>query len=209
MTGKDADRLGAAAPVPRRCLSIEIHLHVLWHDVNVGVLLVRGVTVLVNCHRIAQKLHGIREAMVGVDDSGIGVEVATKTVRLEGKGTAGVLLLGQTEHVRAKTDLGLDFLLTVAKVVVGKDGYHNTPLVTEGNLERTALVVELKLISPAHARGLLCLGGLANVRQAQILLTEGAKMRSKNDAAGRTGPVVNVKGRIILGKMRITGIAKD
>lgn len=141
--------------------------------------------------------------------SGIRIKVGAKTVGLEGEGATGMFLLGKTKYVGRQSNLRLAFLLAVSEVVISKDGYHNAALVAKGDLERAALVVQLELIGPAHAGGLLGLGGLANVRQAEILLPEGAEMGCQDDAAGGSCPMFDVEGGIILGKMRIAGIAKD
>ena len=135
--------------------------------------------------------------------------MAAETVRLEGQCTTGVFFLGKAEDVGSKSNLRLALLLAVAKVVVGEDGDHNAGLVSHGDLEGAALVVELELVGPAHTGGLLGLSGLADVGQAKILLPEGAKVRRQDNAASGAGPVLHVEGGIVLRKMRVTGIAKD
>ena len=76
------------------------------------------------------------------------------------------------KYNRNKIYLGLHFFLTVAEVVIGKDGYHNTSLVTEGNLERGAIVVQFVILLPAHSRSLLFFCCIINVGKAEILLLQ-------------------------------------
>ena len=53
--------------MPGGSLAVEIHLHVLWQNVDIGILLVGGVTVLVNSDRITEQFDCIRKAMIGID----------------------------------------------------------------------------------------------------------------------------------------------
>ena len=58
--------------MPGGSLAVEIHLHVLGQDVDVGILLVGRVTVLVNSDRITEQFDCISEAMIGIDAVSLG-----------------------------------------------------------------------------------------------------------------------------------------
>ena len=58
--------------MPGGSLAVEIHLHVLGQDVDVGILLVGRVTVLVDRDRIAEQFDCISKAMVGIDAVSLG-----------------------------------------------------------------------------------------------------------------------------------------
>ena len=46
-------------------------------------------------------------------------------------------------QIRGEADLGFDFFLAIAEIVVGDDRDHHAALVAAGHLERAAVVVEL------------------------------------------------------------------
>ena len=53
-------------------LTVEVHLHVLGQDVDIGILLVGGIAVLVNSDSVTEQLDCISEAMVGIDAVSLG-----------------------------------------------------------------------------------------------------------------------------------------
>ena len=112
--------------------------------------------------------------------------------------TAGVLLFSQPEKVGGVADLGLDFLLAVAVIVVGNDGDDDAALVARGDLERCAIVIQLVLVLPAHAVSPLARGGVVPVGQAQCFLGEAGQVRRQNHAAGVAGPMIDIQSRIVL-----------
>ena len=67
MTREDADRFLAAAPMPGGSLTVEVHLHVLGKDVDIGILLVGGIAILVNSDRITEQFDCISKTMIGID----------------------------------------------------------------------------------------------------------------------------------------------
>ena len=126
-----------------------------------------------------------------------------------GAGTTGVLLLGQSEEVRGVGDLGLDLLLAVAEVVVGDNGEDDSGLVTGAQLERLALVVELRLVGPAHAVATLAVGGLVDVRQTEVDLADEIEVRGQDDAAAVAGPSRGLQSGVVGGQQRVPGIAEN
>ena len=58
--------------MPGGSLTVEVHLHVLGKDVDIGILLVGGIAVLVNSDSVTEQLDCISEAMVGIDAVSLG-----------------------------------------------------------------------------------------------------------------------------------------
>ena len=83
-----------------------------------------------------------------------------------------MFLLSGSKNVGSQANLGLDFLLAVSKVVVSKNGNHNTTLVTESDLKWRSIVVQFILALPAHTRCLLFFCGLTDVWKSKILLLQ-------------------------------------
>ena len=67
MAGEDPDRLLSSTPMPGCRLTVEVHLHILGKDMDVGILLVGGVPVLVNSDGIAEQFDCVRKTMIGID----------------------------------------------------------------------------------------------------------------------------------------------
>ena len=53
--------------MPGGSLTVEVHLHVLGKDVDVGILLVGGIAVLVNSDGITEQFDCISKTMIGID----------------------------------------------------------------------------------------------------------------------------------------------
>ena len=120
-----------------------------------------------------------------------------------------MLFLGIAEKVGRHTELGFDLLLAIAEVVVRNDGDNDAPFVARGDLERRAVVVGLVGRFPAHAIAALAFGGLVPGRQAQFGLGQLVEMGGKNHAARVTTPMLGIERRIVIGKVRVTGIAEN
>ncbi len=122
---------------------------------------------------------------------------------------AGVLLLGVAEQVRRVADLGLDFLLAVAEVVVGDHRDDHATGVAGAHLERLAAVVELVGVRPAHAVASLSVGRLAGVRQAEGHLGDPGEVRREDHSAGVAGPGLRLQGGVVLRQVRVAAVAED
>ena len=90
---------------------------------NVAELVVGGISLGMKGHRITQEFHGLLEGMRVLSSllrdnrlhiAGIGNKVFAQVDGLEGQGTTGVFLFGETENVGTQTNLRLDFLLAVS-----------------------------------------------------------------------------------------------
>ena len=83
-----------------------------------------------------------------------------------------MFLLRKTKEVGRKSDLRLDLFFAVTKIVVCNHRDHTALFIAAGELEGAAIIVELILILPAHAITHLTLGGLAEMRQTEILFLQ-------------------------------------
>ncbi len=76
-------------------------------------------------------------------------------------------------------------------------------------LNGAAAVVGLRFVGPAHAVAPLPLGGLADMRQAQVLLPDAHQVRRQDDAAGVAGPVQRIERRVVFRQVRIAAVAEN
>ena len=196
---------------PGDVLAADVDLHILRHVVDFGINTVGGVARRVDLRALPQECDHLGEPVLlgALEPHEIRNEPVAQAEGRERQRPAGVLLFGPAEQVRAVPDLGLHFLLAVAEVVVGENGHHHAVHVTRGDLEWPTLVVKLLLVGPAHARGALCLGGVACVREADVLLLQSREMRRQNHAAAVAGPAVHVERGIVGWEIGISGIAED
>ena len=169
--------------------------------------------------RVEHMTLGLRDeaVLVALEDAGEGVLGArgadrvllAEVVAREHQRATGVLLLCVAEQVRRVADLGLDFLLAVAEVVVGDHGDDHATGVAGAGLERLAAVVELVRLRPAHAVASLAVGGLAGVRQSEGHLGDPGEVRRKDDRAGVAGPGLRLQGGVVLRQVRVAAVAED
>jgi len=192
--------------------------HVFRQYVNVGILFVGRVTFRMERHRVAQQLNDFFKRVRALDRLGrndrlhvpwIRDKLLAQIDRLEREGSTRVLLLRQPTQVGRQSNLRFGFLFAVAKVVVRQNCHHDSTLVAQRNLEGFARVVELLRIAPAHARRLLLLGGLIDVRQTDVLLFALAQVGCEHHGARGSGPVARVQSRIVLGEVGVSRVAKD
>ena len=84
-----------------------------------------------------------------------------------------MFLFAEAVQIRRVTDLGFDFLLAIAVVIVGDDGHDHAAFVAAGQLESLAVVVEFPLVLPARAIAALALawpGPSAADRQPSVVI---------------------------------------
>src|SRR5580693_9083252 len=120
-----------------------------------------------------------------------------------------MFFLTESKEVSRETDLGLDLLLTITKVVVGNDRDNDSAFISAGHLESHSVIVALSLVAPAHAVATLPSGGDIQVRQTKLFLSDLGEMRRKNDAAGVPGPVLGVQSRIVLRQKGVACVSKN
>jgi len=207
LAGTQLDRLPAAVRFPVDGLRREVHMHRRRQVNHLGMAVIDGVAFGLHLHHRAVALHHVGEAVARtVRLRGVFIAVVTP---LEGQGTAGVFLLGQTEQVGGIADLGLDLFLAVAVIVVGDDGDDDAALVAGGDLERRTFVVKLGGIAPAHAVGALALAGVLPAGQAEGLLAQLVEVRRQDHAAAMARPVVDVQPGVVLRQHRVAAVAEN
>ena len=147
----------------------------------------------------------------GIGGVGIGVtgEVVAEVVAREHEGAAGVFLFAEAVEVAGETDLGLHLFLAVAVVVVGDEGDHDAAGVAGAEFEGAAAVVELVLALPAHAVAALAGRGEIVGREADEVLGHADEVGGEDDAAGVTGPAVDIEAGVVFGQIRVAGVAED
>ena len=161
--------------------------------------------------RVAEQREHLGEPVVGAHDPHqVRHEAVAQAEGGEGQRAARVLLLGQPEQVGAVADLGLDLLLAVAEVVVGEDRDHHAVDAARGDLEGPAVVVQLVLVRPAHARRALAprWPRLTCGRPRSFL------RRRVRCGARMTQPLWPVQwstssAGVVLGQVGIAGVAED
>src|SRR6266481_5358548 len=80
--------------------------------------------------------------------------------------SACVFFLTKAEQICRVTDLCFDLLFAIAEIIVSNDGHNDSGLITAGEFEGVAVVVEFPLVLPTHPITALALGGLVPMRQA-------------------------------------------
>ena len=120
-----------------------------------------------------------------------------------------MLFFAEAEEVGRVADLGLDFLLAIAVVVIGHNGDYHAAHVTAGELEGFAAVIEFVFITPAHAVATLQFRGVFEGRQAKIFLAQADQVWRQNHAASVAAPVLNIEGGVVFRQVRVARVAED
>ena len=120
-----------------------------------------------------------------------------------------MLLLGVAEKIGSHSELGFDLFFAIAEVIVRNDGHNDAVLVPRRDLECGAVVVEFVRRLPTHAVATLPGTGLIPRRQPEPGLGQLVEMRGKNDTAGVSAPVHGVERGIVVGQIRVAGVAED
>ena len=208
--GQELQVLLLALADPFDVLAVDVDLHVLRHVVDLGIDPVGRIARGVVRRPLADQRQHLREPVVGAHDPHLlRHEALTQTEGGERQRATRVLLLGQAEQVCAVADLGLDLLLAVPEIVVGQDRDHHALDAARGQLEGPAVVVQLALVRPAHARGPLGVGRFAHGRQADVLLAEAREVRREDHAPAVAGPAVDIERGVVPGEIGVAGVAED
>ena len=206
--GVAATQLHTAA-VPRHTHRFDAEAAGLGHVNNVGEALVGGKAAGLDVDQAGVVAHHVGEGCGAPGGGIVRAPLLGEIVAREGQRSARVFLLSSAEQIGGEADLGLHLFLAVAEIVVGDQRDHHPRRIAAGDLERVAVVVALVVALVAHPVADLAGGGQAAVGKAQGLLGQRGEMRRKDDRPGVAGPAACFEGRVILGEMRIAGIAKD
>lgn len=99
--------------------------------------------------------------------------------------------------------------MSLTKIVVGKDGDHNTPFIAHSDLESLPAMVKLIGITPAHTSLLLSRGGLVHMRESHIPFLHHTEMRCQHNASRSASPVGSIESGVVVGQARIASVAED
>ena len=176
---------------------------------DVGKPLVDGVAFRLNLHHVTARLHHLGEGVIHLIDISAELKVLPQIVAGECDGATGVFLLRIAQQIGGETDLRLHLLFAVAEVIVGNQRDHDPGGVPAGQLKAAAVVVALLPGLPAHAVPFLPIGGLGNMRQAELFFAKHHQVRGKHHATGVAGPVERVKGSVVFSEVRIAGVSKN
>ena len=176
---------------------------------DIRVELVDRVAFGLDFHPVAEMAHGVFEGDVLGEDRAARVELLPEHVGRKRDGAAGVLLFAIAEQIGGVADLGFDFLLAIAVVIVGDDRDHDAAAIAAGQLERAAAVVRLVRIAPAHAVAALAFGGPIEMGQAQVLLLHAGEVRRQDDAAAMSAPVDGIERGVVFRQVGIAAVAEN
>lgn len=119
------------------------------------------------------------------------------------------LFFRQSCNIGGQSNLGLHFLFAVSEIVIGKNGDHDSTLIAACNFEWLATIVKLVRIGPAHASGLLVVGGIGNVWKTQVFLQALTKVGRQDDASSSTSPVGRIESSVVFGERGISSVSKN
>src|SRR5437899_9603510 len=142
-------------------------------------------------------------------DVRLSAELFAEVKRRKNQRAAGMLLFAQAEQVRGVTDLCLHLFLAIAEIVVRDDSDDDAGFIATCEFERVPVVVELRLVLPAHAVPSLTVRGSVPMRQAGFFFGSSSEMRREKDAARVTGPMFGVQRGIVLGQIGIAAVAEN
>ena len=210
LLGPERNGLRLAVFIPRDGLRVEVHTDFLRHIDDLRVLSIDAVAFGLQVHQLAAACVQVLERVTGrgvsttVDAVFLTVVAARKR-----QCTTGMFLFGHAEQVGRVTQLRLDFFLAVTEIVIRQHGHDHAALVARRQLECLAIIVQFIGGFPAHAVVLLSIGGLADMRQAGILLGHSHQVRGEDHATGRPGPVFHVECRIEFCQVRVAAVAEN
>lgn len=207
----ELEGLWAGGVFPGDGLLVEVDVGVLGDVADVGVGGVDAIALGLEVHEVAVALD---DAFEGVGAGAEGFEVGEGEVFAEvegrvGDGAAGVFFLAVAVEVGGVGDLGFDLFFAVAVVVVGDHGDDGAAGIAGGDFEGGAVVVEFVVFFPAHAVGALAVGGLGDVREADVFFGEPDEVGGEDDGAGVAGPAIDVEAGVIFREEGIAGVAED
>ena len=208
--GRSVNWWDSAAVFPSHAAVADAEHGVFRNVVDLRIAPVDRVALRLALHHIAEQIHPLLEGSFLEADGPAGLEILAEHVGREGHRAAGVFFLAQAVQVGREADLGFDFLLAVAVIVVGDHRDHHAAVVAAADLEGIPVVIEFVFAFPAHAVAALALGGVALVRQAQRgFLHRPHQVRRQNHATCVAGPVHHVERGVVFGKVRIPRIPED
>ena len=198
-----------AVPAPTHRLLVQIEARVLRNVQNVRKALIDGVSFGTNVDEFGIGRHQFVETVLELAGPRVRSELFAEIVARENKGAAGVLFLAKSKQVGRIAYLGFDLFLAVPEVVVGDDGDDYTALVTAGQFESQAVILEFALLFPAGTIAALTLAGVLPARQTQLFLCKLREVGRQDYAASVAGPVFRIQSGIILRKEGVAGISEN
>jgi len=108
----------------------------------------------------------------------------TQVIPRKDQGAARVFLLGIPQQVGRVANLGLHLFFAVPVIIIGNERDDHAGFITAGQFERSAVVVELIVVLPAHAIAPLAFRGVVPLRQAGGFFRHIHQVGCENHAAG-------------------------
>ena len=124
--------------------------------------------------------------------SAVGIEFFAEVEAGEGHCAAGVFFFDEACEVGGVAELGFDFFLAVAVVVIGDEGDDDAFFIAAGEFEGGTVVVFFVFGFPAHAVLSLAFGGFFVVGQSEFTFGEVDEVWCEDNATGVTAPVLHI-----------------